>query len=175
MEGNTRSSHVRTSIPRSCQSRNYIPSTSVALAGGTGAREAASGRNRSRGAQYEQACPLNHRPIETFAASPIDAFLARFSSRILARTGNWMRPRARGLSWRRESGWMAAESGDPEDTRRSRLGRAILNHRHRRRRRRDPRETLDEMPFEGVSSSFFGITCWYRAVTPVTVLYGVAR
>lgn len=37
--------NVRTSIPRSCQSRNYIPSTSgVALAGGTGAREAASGR-----------------------------------------------------------------------------------------------------------------------------------
>ncbi|KYN35560.1 hypothetical protein ALC56_10117 [Trachymyrmex septentrionalis] len=26
------------------------------------------------------------------------------------------------------------------------------------------------MPLEGVSSSFFGITCWYRAVTPVTVL-----
>ncbi|KYM92123.1 hypothetical protein ALC53_01186 [Atta colombica] len=26
------------------------------------------------------------------------------------------------------------------------------------------------MPLEGVSSSFFGITCWYRAVTPVTIL-----
>ncbi|EGI57627.1 hypothetical protein G5I_14322 [Acromyrmex echinatior] len=26
------------------------------------------------------------------------------------------------------------------------------------------------MPLEGVSSSFFGITCWYRAVTPVTII-----
>jgi len=50
--------------------------------------------------------------------------------------------------------------------------RTVLNHR--RRRQRDPGEILDEMPLEGVSSSF-DITCWYRVVTPVTVLYGVAH
>lgn len=169
MEGYTRSSHVRTSIPRSCQPRNYIREYVGALAGGTGAREAASEESQSW-STIRTACPLNHRPIETFAAS---TFLARLSSRMPLELSGCEPPRVYPGSESRLDGSLAMV-GNPEGTGASdRLERAILNHR--RRRQRDPRETLDEMPLEGVSSSFFGITCWYRAVTPVTVLYGVAR
>lgn len=89
MEEYTRSSHVRTSIPRSCQPRNYIREYVGALAGGTGAREAASEESQSR-STIRTAYPLNHRPIETFAASPVDVSRPTFLPHS-ART-KWMQP-----------------------------------------------------------------------------------
>lgn len=46
--------NVRTSIPRSCQSRNYIPSTSGSSRGWYGRAGSCVGENHSRGALYER-------------------------------------------------------------------------------------------------------------------------
>lgn len=101
-------------------------------------------------------------------------FFTRFSSHISLWRVAKVDPIPARLSFGSSSDefWLIVDDPQSMASDRPERGELVLNHR---RRQRNPGETLDEMPLEGVSSSFFGITCWYRAVTPVTVLYRVAH